>query len=208
MPMQQNTATRPRVAVAVFMMAGGLGSNDRAKNAISRGAQLRRSPTRRAELQAKMTYFGANLTHKASSLSRIRGRQGRHAKSSGDAMGGDDLIGGAAGDLGHAVELPGKAAGAGRRRPQLHDQLADLGFRHHGADAVPSRPAFTGVETENLPSPPRQDRVDLRGGIGRTDDLHHVDRLQQYRLALRQSLADADPRRGAECEIGRVDGVI
>ena len=31
MPVQQNTATRPRVAVAVFMMAGGLGSNDRAK---------------------------------------------------------------------------------------------------------------------------------------------------------------------------------
>src|SRR6202158_914926 len=123
-----------------------------------RRAHLWRSPTDPAELQSKMTYFGANLTHKASSLSRIRGRQGRQAKSSGDAMGGDDLIGGAAGGLGHAGEQPREAAGAGRRRPQLHDQFADLGFRHHGADAVPSRPAFTGVETENLPSAPRQDR--------------------------------------------------
>jgi hypothetical protein len=76
MPVQQNTTTRARVAVAVFMIAGGLGSNDRAKKAITRGAQLRRSPRRRAELQAKMTHFGANLTHKASSLSRIRGGKG------------------------------------------------------------------------------------------------------------------------------------
>ena len=35
-----------------------------------------------------------------------------------------------------------------------------------------------------------------------------MDRLQQHRLALRQRLAHADPRRGAEREIGGVDAVI
>src|SRR5437879_2254574 len=66
----------------------------------------------------------------------------RCLKSRRVAMRGDDLVGGAAGDLGHAVELPGETAGARRCRPQLHDQLADLCFRHHGADAIPSRPAL------------------------------------------------------------------
>src|SRR5260370_6793814 len=90
-----------------------------------------------------------------------------------DAMRGDDLIGGAAGDFGHAVELPCETAGTGGRRPQLHDQLADLGFRHHGADAIPSGPALAGVKAEDLPAPPREDGVDLRRGLGGTDDLHH-----------------------------------
>src|ERR1700704_178369 len=116
-------------------------------------------------------------------------------------MRGDDLLAGAADNLGHAVELPGETSRAGRRRPQLHDQLADLGFGHHGADAIPSRPAFAGVETEYLPPPPRQNGVDLGGGIGRTDDLNHMDRLQQERLALRAPFADADPRPGAEWPI-------
>src|SRR5258708_10724421 len=34
-----------------------------------------------------------------------------------DAMRGDDLIGGAAGDFGHAVELPCETAGTGGRPP-------------------------------------------------------------------------------------------
>src|SRR5205809_4188505 len=50
------------------------------------------------------------------------------------AMCGDDLVGVAAGDFGHAVELPGEAAGAGGRRTQLDDEVADLRFRHGGAD--------------------------------------------------------------------------
>ncbi len=35
-----------------------------------------------------------------------------------------------------------------------------------------------------------------------------MDRLQQHRLALRQRFAHADPRRGAEREIGGIDAVI
>src|ERR1700737_3102361 len=76
-----------------------------------------------------------------------------------DAMRGNDLIGGAAGDLGHAVELPGETAGARRRRPQLHDQLADLGFRHHGADAIPPPPAPAGVKAEDLPAPSQEEGI-------------------------------------------------
>src|SRR3979490_840810 len=70
------------------------------------------------------------------------------AESRRDAVRGDDLIGGTAADLGPAVELPGETAGTGRCRAQLDDQLADLGLRHHGADAVPSRPALAGIEAE------------------------------------------------------------
>src|SRR5437899_655463 len=73
------------------------------------------------------------------------------------AMRGDYLTGGAAGNAGHAVELPCKTAGPGGRRAQLHDQLADLGFPHHGADAIPSRPALAGIKAENLAAPPRED---------------------------------------------------
>src|SRR5262245_55680761 len=61
-----------------------------------------------------------------------------------DAVCGDDLVGGAAGDFGHAVELPGEAAGAGGGRAQFHDQVTDLRLRHGGADAIPSRPALAG----------------------------------------------------------------
>src|ERR1700694_1771284 len=113
-----------------------------------------------------------------------RAPESRYLKSRRDAMRGDDLIGGPAGDLGHAVELPGETAGTRRRRSQLHDQFADLGFRHHGADAIPAGPALAGIEDENLTSPPREDGVDLRGGVGGTDDLHQINRLPQLRLAL------------------------
>src|SRR3954453_9992920 len=87
---------------------------------------------------------------------------------------GDDLLRGPARHLGHAVELPGKAAGPGGGRAQLYDQFADLGFRHHGANAVPARPALAGVEAENLAAPSGQDRIDLRGGVGGTDDLDYM----------------------------------
>src|SRR3954449_3203954 len=88
---------------------------------------------------------------------------------SGYPMRGDDLVGGAAGDFGHAVELPGKAAGAGGGRSDFHDQVADLRLRHGGADAIPSGPALAGVEAEDLATPRRQDGVDLRGRFRRAD---------------------------------------
>ena len=68
-------------------------------------------------------------------------------------MGSDDLVGCAPGHLRHAVELPRETAGTGRRRSQFDDQLTDLGFRHHGADAIPTLPALAGVEAENLAAP-------------------------------------------------------
>ena len=67
-----------------------------------------------------------------------------------DAMRGDDLVGGPAGDLGHAVEGARKTAGAGGGRAQFHDQIADLRLRHGGADAVPAGPTLAGVEAEDL----------------------------------------------------------
>jgi hypothetical protein len=42
------------------------------------------------------------------------------------AMGGDDLVGVAAGDFSHALELPGEAAGPSGGRAQLDDEIADL----------------------------------------------------------------------------------
>src|SRR6516225_3428490 len=96
----------------------------------------------------------------------------------GVPMRGDDLVGGAAGNLGHVIELPRETAGTRRRRAQFDDQFADLGFRHQRADAVPALPALTGIEGQDLPAPRRQDGVDLRGGLGRTDDLDRMDRLR------------------------------
>src|SRR4051794_6444677 len=125
-----------------------------------------------------------------------------------DAVRGNDLVGGTAGDFGHAVELPRKAAGAGGGGAQFHDQVADLGFRHGGADAVPARPVVAGVEAQDLAAPRRQDGVDFRRRLCRTDDLHNMDRLQQHRLALRQCFAHAGPRRRTEREIGGIDAVV
>src|SRR6187402_2251424 len=73
----------------------------------------------------------------------------------------DYLIGGAAGELRHVVELGGKSTYPGSRRADLDDQVADLGLRHHGLDGVPAGPTVACIEAENLPAPPRQDRVDL-----------------------------------------------
>lgn len=47
------------------------------------------------------------------------------------------------------VKLPAPAVA----ETQFHDQVADLGFRHGGAHAVPSRPVLAGIEAENLAAP-------------------------------------------------------
>src|SRR5579871_6372680 len=79
------------------------------------------------------------------------------------AAGGDDLVGSAAGQLGHVVELEGEGAGAGGRRADFNNQVADLGFGHFGAHHVPAVPALARVEAEDLAAPAGHQGVDLGG---------------------------------------------
>src|SRR5215470_7705295 len=102
-----------------------------------------------------------------------------------------DLLGRLAGEFCHVVKLECEAADASRSGAHLDDEIADLALRHHGADHVPAFPALAGIETENLTTPARQDGVDLGGSIRWARDFHHVDGLQQHRLALRQRIDDA-----------------
>src|SRR5262245_1934631 len=64
-----------------------------------------------------------------------------------------DLIGGAAHEFGHVIELKGKAADAGGGRAYLHDEIANLRFRHLHAHHVPAVPTLTGIEAEDLAAP-------------------------------------------------------
>src|SRR5271163_736420 len=88
---------------------------------------------------------------------------------------GHDLIRGSAGEFGHVVELESKSSGAGSRGTNLDNQIADLCLRHLGAHNVPAFPAFAGIEAEDLAAPPGHQRVDLRGGFVRADDLDEMD---------------------------------
>src|SRR5262249_39183054 len=81
-----------------------------------------------------------------------------------------DLIGGAAHEFGHVIELEGEAADAGGGRAHLHDEIADLRFRHLHAHHVPAVPTLTGIEAEDLAAPSRHQRVHLGGRLRRTDD--------------------------------------
>src|SRR5262249_3370210 len=53
-----------------------------------------------------------------------------------------------------------------------------------------------------------EDRIHLRGGFARADDFDFMDRLEQDRLALRQSFHDADASGGAERLIRGVHRVV
>src|SRR5262249_52502571 len=119
-----------------------------------------------------------------------------------------DLLGRLAGEFRHVVELEREAADARSGGADLDDEIADLALRHHGADHVPALPTLAGVETENLTALAGQDRVDLGGGVRWARDLHHMDRLQQHRLALRQRLGYANTARNAERHVGGVDRMI
>src|SRR5262245_23311070 len=119
------------------------------------------------------------------SSSAVRLRRGRLARC-------DDLIGGAAHQFGHVVELEGKAADAGGGRAHLDNQIADLRFRHLHAHYVPAVPALARVETEDLTAPSGHEGVHLGGRLRRADDLDLVDRLEQHRLTLRQAVMDRE----------------
>src|SRR6516164_9553557 len=76
-------------------------------------------------------------------------------KSLRGAARGDDLVRSAAGQFGHVIKFERESAGAGGGRADFHDQVADLGFRHFGADHVPAVPAFACIEAQDLSAPAR-----------------------------------------------------
>src|SRR5438105_8578434 len=100
-------------------------------------------------------------------------------------LGGDDLLGLAAGQLLHMVELMREAADAERQRAQLDDQVVQFVARQIGSDDVPARPVLLGVIAEDLPAPPGNQPLHARGEGVRHGDLNRVDRLQEDRLAFR-----------------------
>src|SRR6476661_1027193 len=136
----------------------------------------------------------------AASARWLRGRRGLARRY--------DLIRGSAHEFGHMVELEREAADAGGRRAHLHDEIADFRFRHLHAHHVPAVPALARVEAEDLAAPPRHEPVHLGGCLRRTDDLDLVDRLEQYRLALRQSIVDREPTGELKRHVGGIDRVI
>ena len=104
--------------------------------------------------------------------------------------GGDDLVGRAAGQFGHVIELGVKppTPAVAERISTMRSPISASGIWRAPS---PSRPAFARVEAENLAAPPRDDGVDLRRRIGRADDLDQLDRLEQDRRALRQRFSIA-----------------
>ena len=72
----------------------------------------------------------------------------------------DDLVGGAAGQFRHVVELEGERADAGGRRAHLDDEVADLGFRHL-ARAPMSQPSQPSRVSKPRIWPRRPDRIAL-----------------------------------------------
>ena len=106
------------------------------------------------------------------------------------------------------IELERERAGAGGRRADFDDEVADLRLRHLGAHYVPALPAFARIEAEDLTAPPGHQRIDLRRGLAGADDLNQMDRLEQHRVALRQAFGDTDAARGAKRHVGGIDRVI
>src|SRR5215475_5388767 len=87
----------------------------------------------------------------------------------------DDLIGRATGQLRHVIKLESERADPRRAGADLDNQIPDFGLRHLRPYRVPSGPAFTGVESQNLPSASRKDGVHFRSRFARADDLDLVD---------------------------------
>src|ERR1044072_8493585 len=103
--------------------------------------QRAKSHTTLLRYVAAMLPVGPFLRPERHSLCRLRG-----------LLGGDDLVGGAAGQLGHVVELRRERADTGGRRGHLDDEVAALGLAHHRLHGPPAAPAVTRVEAEDLPA--------------------------------------------------------
>src|SRR6185369_5132835 len=93
----------------------------------------------------------------------------------------DDLIGQAPGQLLEMVELELEGADTLRQRPQLDHEVLDLRLRHVRVHFVPALPARLGIEAQDLPAPPADEALDVRGEAGRRRDRDLVDRFQQDR---------------------------
>src|SRR5208282_3033121 len=92
-------------------------------------------------------------------------------------------------------------------RANFDDEVADLRLRHLGAHHVPAVPAVARIKAEDLTAPSRHQRIDLRRRLARADDLNQMDRLEQHRLALRQTFDNPDAAGGAKRHVGGVDRV-
>ena len=104
-----------------------------------------------------------------------------------------------------ALKVPTPAG----RRPQLDDQVLDLGLRHIAPAPRPSRTSPGRASKPRIcPRLCRDDRVDLGRRLGRHGDLDRHHRLEQHRRALRHALAHGDAARLAERHVGAVDRVI
>src|SRR5437764_24988 len=75
------------------------------------------------------------------------------------------------------------------------------------APLVPAGPIFFRVIAEQLAAPAGHEALDARRERVRHRDLDRVDRLQQDRVAFRQSFLDRLAAGGLERHVGAVDGV-
>ena len=136
------------------------------------GARLRRDGRRLLCSLRRFAdqFLGASFIdseHKGAALGPLLLKGIRPALRSFRRVIGRNLLGKFAGQLHEMIELRLEAARARRDRPQLDDEIVNLGFRDMRVDSVPSGPARPCVKAEDLAAPRRNYAVDFRRSLGR-----------------------------------------
>src|SRR5260370_2615481 len=132
-------------------------------------------------------------------ISATRSRPPQPRLSRGRLTRRHDLLGGAPHQFGHVIELEGEAAHAGSGGAHLHDEIADLRFRHLHPHHVPAVPPLARVEAEDLAAPTRHHGVHFSGRLGRADDLDLLDRPPPAGPTLRRSPVERAPPGAVKC---------
>src|SRR5687767_11448154 len=96
----------------------------------------------------------------------------------------DDVVGDAAADLGHVVELGDEVAQALSHAAQFGDQVLALAFRQVDLDLVPAGPAVPWMEAEDLAALGGDRRGDPGGRRVGGMNGQLLDRLEQVAAAL------------------------